>query len=365
MVRTHEKPRRIRSLRSDGEATRARILEAAGELFAAHGFAETTSKAVAAKAGVDLASINYHFGSRNQLYQAVLLEAHNRLIDPGELQRLAGAALAPAEQLRRLIELLVGEAKRETAGWPLGVLAAEVSAPSSHVEVLMEQGVFAKIAVVRGIIARIVGKPAGDPAVLRCTFSIIAPCLLLLIGRRGLPGPVREILKMQAAVLVDHLHRFAMAGLQAIGHSHPGGDMATGTGKSGKPAGPAAANTAGTKPADWRERTLARMRELILAAAPGVVEERKWIKPSNPAGVPVWSLGGIVCTGETYKHYVKLTFAKGARLPDPAQLFNASLEGNARRAIDIREGETVDARAFKALVKAAVALNGTPGKTYT
>ena len=108
----------------------------------------------------------------------------------------------------------------------------------------------------------------------------------------------------------------------------------------------------------WREATLARMRQLILEADPGIVEERKWKKPSNPMGVPVWSHDGIVCTGETYKNAVKLTFANGASLPDPSRLFNSNLEGSTRRAIDIHEGETVDARAFKALVKAAVARNG-------
>jgi hypothetical protein len=114
---------------------------------------------------------------------------------------------------------------------------------------------------------------------------------------------------------------------------------------------------------DWREETLDRMRALILEADPEMVEERKWKKPSNDmAGVPVWSHNGIVCTGETYKKAMKLTFAHGAGLPDPKGLFNSSLEGNTRRAIDIHEGETVDARAFKALVKAAVALNGAPAK---
>lgn len=111
-------------------------------------------------------------------------------------------------------------------------------------------------------------------------------------------------------------------------------------------------------PQDWRAATLDRMRALIREAAPGIAEERKWQKPSNPAGVPVWSQHGIVCTGEMYKHAVKLTFMQGASLPDPSGLFNASLEGNTRRAIDIREGGTIDARAFRALVKAAVALNG-------
>jgi hypothetical protein len=108
---------------------------------------------------------------------------------------------------------------------------------------------------------------------------------------------------------------------------------------------------------DWREETLARLRTLIKEADPQAVEERKWKKPSNPAGVPTWEHDGIICTGETYKNKVKLTFAKGASLPDPAGLFNSSLEGNTRRAIDIREGESVDEKAFKALVRAAVDLN--------
>jgi hypothetical protein len=104
------------------------------------------------------------------------------------------------------------------------------------------------------------------------------------------------------------------------------------------------------------------MRALILEADPGIVEERKWKKPSNPLGVPVWSHHGIVCTGETYTKVVKLTFARGASLPDPARLFNSSLEGNTRRAIDIHEGEEVDAAAFKALVKAAVTQNDASSK---
>jgi hypothetical protein len=113
-----------------------------------------------------------------------------------------------------------------------------------------------------------------------------------------------------------------------------------------------------TKPiGDWRDETLARIRKLIKDADPEIVEEVKWRKPSNPAGVPVWSRDGVICTGETYKDAVKTTFANGAKLKDPARLFNASLEGNVRRAIDFREGDKIDEKAFKALVKAAVALN--------
>ncbi len=107
---------------------------------------------------------------------------------------------------------------------------------------------------------------------------------------------------------------------------------------------------------DWRGETLSRMRKLIQQADPDVVEEWKWVKLKNP-GTPVWSHDGIICTGESYKNAVKLTFAKGASLKDPARLFNSSLDGNVRRAIDIHEGETVDASAFKTLVRQAVALN--------
>lgn len=109
---------------------------------------------------------------------------------------------------------------------------------------------------------------------------------------------------------------------------------------------------------DWRGETLARVRALIKRADPEVIEELKWRKPSNSmSGVPVWEHAGIICTGETYKNAVKLTFAKGASLEDPAGLFNSSLEGNTRRAIDIHEGEEIDEEAFKALIRAAVALN--------
>ncbi len=108
---------------------------------------------------------------------------------------------------------------------------------------------------------------------------------------------------------------------------------------------------------DWRGETLSRMRKLIREADPDVVEEVKWVKPSNPAGVPTWSHEGIICTAETYKTTVKLTFANGASLEDPSDLFNSSLGGNTRRAIDIHEGQEVDARAFKALIRAAVDFN--------
>jgi hypothetical protein len=108
---------------------------------------------------------------------------------------------------------------------------------------------------------------------------------------------------------------------------------------------------------DWRGETLARVRKLIKEADEDVVEEIKWVKPSNPAGVPTWSHDGIICTGETYKDKVKLTFMNGAALDDPAGIFNSSLDAGTRRAIDLREGDKPDAKAFKALIRAAVDLN--------
>jgi hypothetical protein len=129
--------------------------------------------------------------------------------------------------------------------------------------------------------------------------------------------------------------------------------------KSGAPEGQLASELIDQRIAelgDWRGETLRRMRKLIHEAAPNVVEEWKWM------GTPVWSHDGIICTGESYKSIVKLTFAKGASLKDPAKLFNSSLDGNTRRAIDIHEGETVDAAAFKTLIRAAVALNTSGAK---
>jgi hypothetical protein len=111
------------------------------------------------------------------------------------------------------------------------------------------------------------------------------------------------------------------------------------------------------EPHDWRGEALSRIRTLIEMADPEMVEDRKWRKAANPEGVPVWSHDGMICTGETYKTHVKITFARGASLKDPSHLFNSSLEGNARRAIDVHEGDKIDEPAFKALIREAVALN--------
>jgi AcrR family transcriptional regulator len=209
-----------RGARTDGEATRTRILEAAGELFASTGFAETTSKMIATSAEVDVASINYHFGSRSGLYQAVLVEAHRRFVDLADLQQIAGGGLSGEEKLNALINQLVRRTAGDQAQWHLHVLAREILAPSSHIQVLFDSEMQPKLAVVRGIISEITGIPEGDPALVRCMLSVAAPGLMLLIGSRGVPGPLQEVARMPREAVVDHMQRFALAGLRAIGEDH-------------------------------------------------------------------------------------------------------------------------------------------------
>ncbi len=210
--------KRGRTLRADGEVTRARILEAAGDRFAASGFAETANKAVAAAARVDLASINYHFGSRGGLYQAVLLEAHRRLIGLEELQAIAAAEVSAAAKLRRLIERLVDGAADERQSWHARVLVRELLSPTSHLAVLREKEIRPKLAVVLGILGEIAGLPAGDPALPRCLINVAAPCAILLVTGGSLPWlPGGEVASQEG--LVNHLHTFAIAGLEAVGQA--------------------------------------------------------------------------------------------------------------------------------------------------
>ncbi|NKI92486.1 TetR/AcrR family transcriptional regulator [Rhizobacter sp. SG703] len=208
-----------RSTRIDGDQTYTRILEAAGPLFAATGFAETTSKSIAAEAGADVASINYHFGSRNGLYQTVLAEAHRRLIRLDTLQDIAGSGLPASDKLARLIDTLLAATTGEH-GWPVRVLAREVLAPTSNARLLLDAEIEPKLVVVQGVLSEVSGIPRGDPALLRCMVSVAAPCLMLLVAGNGLPGPIRPVLTGSSADLAAHLHAFALAGLHAVGQQY-------------------------------------------------------------------------------------------------------------------------------------------------
>lgn len=205
-----------RALRTDGEATYNRILEAAGELFAANGFAETSNKAIATHAGVDLASINYHFGSRGGLYDTVLIEAHRRLISVESLQQLASADLSARVKLRKLIEGLV-ECATIDGAWHASVLAREILSPSSHLKTLQESAVPTKLPIILNVLSEITSFPPGDPALLRCAMSVLAPCALLLVVGRNIPAPFADdIRSMPRDALVEHLYDFAVGGLDAI-----------------------------------------------------------------------------------------------------------------------------------------------------
>lgn len=210
-----------RNARADGARTRARIIESAGQLFGSAGFAETTSKAIASHAGVDLASINYHFGNRDGLYKAVLAEAHRRLINLEELQRIASSDTAAPQRLRELIELIVSRAMGPT-GWNAHVLARELLSPSSHLDVLFEEEMPPKFRNVAGILGEISGIPVDDPALIRCAISVGAPCAVLFVARRTESPLARQIERLPQAALVQHLLTFALGGLEAVGREYRG-----------------------------------------------------------------------------------------------------------------------------------------------
>ncbi|MDH0912840.1 CerR family C-terminal domain-containing protein [Rhizobium pusense] len=204
-----------RAQRTDGEVTYNRILEAAGELLASTGFAETTNKMIAAHAEVDLASINYHFGSRDGLYQAVLVEAHRRLVGVEALDRLAASDLTARDKLRTLIGFLVNGAAAHQF-WPVRVLGRELMSPSSHLQVLQDNEVAPKLAIILDILSDITSIPADDPALIRCLASVAAPCAMLLVVGRSLSLFASRILDMPKQDVVDHLYSFSIGGLEAI-----------------------------------------------------------------------------------------------------------------------------------------------------
>ncbi|MFJ3261642.1 TetR/AcrR family transcriptional regulator [Pseudomonas sp. NPDC086581] len=210
----------FRESRKDGEATRIRILEAAGELLATLGFAETSNKAVAAKAEVDLASINYHFGSRSGLYQAVLGEARRRFLDIADLQRIIQAEQPAPDKLLALTELVVRKASRGRESWHLRVLAAEALAPSSHGQEVLHPQKTLKLTLLKQLFSEITGIPPDEPTLVPCILSVTAPWAMLLIGPRGGRGALRDILDMPGEVVTAQLYGFALAGLREVGRQY-------------------------------------------------------------------------------------------------------------------------------------------------
>jgi AcrR family transcriptional regulator len=201
--------------------TRRRILEVAGERFATAGFAETANKEIAARAEVDLASINYHFGSRTDLYQAVLAEAHRRFADLDDIERMVAGDRPAAEKLKDLVRFILGGVAGEI-GWPMIVLGREILSPSSHLRILQQEEVAPKLQMILPVLSEITGIPPDDPVLLRCLPCIAAPCVLIaLLGRASTPLTDR-IHEAPFETLVEQISTYALGGLDAVGRRYRG-----------------------------------------------------------------------------------------------------------------------------------------------
>ncbi|MCB9943933.1 MAG: TetR/AcrR family transcriptional regulator [Geminicoccaceae bacterium] len=206
-----------RETRSDGATTRRRILEVAGERFAAAGFAETSNKEIAAVAGVDLASINYHFGTRAGLYQAVLAEAHRRLADRDDLERIVGGTGTAHDRLRALIRFLLGGGQSQ---WPMIVLGRELLSPSSHFQTLQEDEILPKIRIALPLLSELSGIPRDDPQLLPSLICVMIPCVAISLVARGSTPLAIRLQEATMDEISDQLFRFATGGLEALGSRH-------------------------------------------------------------------------------------------------------------------------------------------------
>jgi TetR/AcrR family transcriptional regulator, regulator of cefoperazone and chloramphenicol sensitivity len=206
-----------RAARSDGDATRSAILDVAGQVFAQRGYADATSKEICALAGVNIASVNYHFGSRGGLYQAVLVEAHNHLLRLEEMQALAAGPGEPRQKLRAIVSRIVEHVTGPRAHWGSRVVVRELLSPSEHATVLVQQAIAPKARILIGIVSQIVGLPPTHPAMQRSLFFTVAPCLAMLLAPAELRTQVLPGLGGEPAQLADDLLRYALAGMDALG----------------------------------------------------------------------------------------------------------------------------------------------------
>jgi AcrR family transcriptional regulator len=206
----------VRTARADGDATRSAILDIAGQVFAERGYADATSKEICTRAGVNMASVNYHFGSRGGLYEAVLVEAHNHLLRLEEMQAMAAGAGDPREKLRTILNRIVEHVTGPRAHWGSKVVVRELLAPTEHVPALVRQAIAPKAMVLIGIVSQIVGLPATHPAMQRSLFFTMSPCLAMLLAPRELRTDVLPGLGGDSAQLADDLLRYALAGLDAM-----------------------------------------------------------------------------------------------------------------------------------------------------
>ncbi|MEJ8846106.1 TetR/AcrR family transcriptional regulator [Variovorax rhizosphaerae] len=209
-----------RATRAHGQATRQHLLEIAGQVFAERGFADGTTKAIAERAGTPMASINYHFGSRDALYEAVLVEAHGQLVDIEQLRALTQQFDDPRDSLRALLTHIVGLATSPAQPWGVRVMLREIMSPSALVPALVQKAVLPKAQLVLGLLARILQLPPGHPAVQRAAVMAVLPGLVMLIAPRQIIGKVLPAVTSDPQALVDDLCRYVLAGLDAIALAH-------------------------------------------------------------------------------------------------------------------------------------------------
>lgn len=226
------RPTAARTPRTDGNATRLHILETAGQLFAERGFAESTSKEICTRAGTNMAAVNYHFGSRDGLYEAVLIEAHRQLVSMDELVSLASVPADPRLKLRTFLTHLMEMGSQPKAPWGFRVVLREALSPSPALPVMVRQAVLPKAKLIRGLIGGIMGLPDEHPSVQRAMLFVVLPCIVMTVAPKDLRNEVLPALKNTEG-LADDLMRYVFAGLDAVA-------------KDAKAAAPAAA-TAGKR----------------------------------------------------------------------------------------------------------------------
>ncbi|HEY2256622.1 MAG TPA: CerR family C-terminal domain-containing protein [Variovorax sp.] len=219
-VRKKASTRAVRTPRPDGEATRSHLIETAGQVFAQRGYAEATSKEVCERAGVPLASVNYHFGSRDGLYEAVLIAAHQQLIGLEELMALVNAIGEPALRLQTVLTHLVRLATSANAPWGFRVVLREVMTPSAAMPALIEKAVRPKAQFMRGLVGAVMGLPPEHPSVQRGVVFALLPCLAIMVMPKEVPAKLLPALANDSEGLAEELMRYVMAGLDAMARVH-------------------------------------------------------------------------------------------------------------------------------------------------
>jgi len=212
--------RAARASRTDGAETRRQILDTAGRVYAEKGFARTTSKEVCARAGVNMAAVNYHFGGKDGLYEAVLIEAHRQIVSLDELTAITGSGADAAHKLRSVIGHLVALAAQASGPWGARVLIQELSAPSPLAPALIKRAVLPKARLILGLVGEIVGLPPDHPVVQRALAFAVLPCAVLVLLPKHLRGRVLPALDADPAALFDDLMRYVLAGLAALAKEH-------------------------------------------------------------------------------------------------------------------------------------------------